>query len=144
MQQRIAELEARVRDLEARLKLNSTNSSKPPSSDPVGLKRQPPAPPSKPKRGGQPGHRNAHRVLVPPAQVAETIPCKPTACRRCGHDLVGEDSEPLVHEVAELPRIQPVVTESFDKCIVILQKLLRVPILYPARPGLAQIVVSGA
>jgi len=29
-QKRIAELERRVRDLEARLKLNSTNSSKPP------------------------------------------------------------------------------------------------------------------
>jgi transposase len=30
MQQRHADLDARVRDLEARLKLNSTNSSKPP------------------------------------------------------------------------------------------------------------------
>jgi transposase len=111
MQQRIAELEARVRDLEARLKLNSTNSSKPPSSDPVGMKRKPPAPPSKRKRGGQPGHRKVHRVLVPPEQVAETIHCKPASCRRCGHDLVGEDSEPLVHQIAELPKIQPVVTE---------------------------------
>ena len=34
-QQRIAELEERVGDLEARLKLNSTNSSKPPSLLPV-------------------------------------------------------------------------------------------------------------
>src|SRR6516165_2410824 len=81
MQQRIADLEARVRDLEARLKLNSTNSSKPPSSDPVGMKRKPPASPSKRKRGGQPGHRKAQRALVPPGQVAE------------------------------LPRIQPIVTE---------------------------------
>src|SRR5512135_3262259 len=39
---RITELEQRVGDLEARLKLNSTNSSKPPSSDPIGFKRQPP------------------------------------------------------------------------------------------------------
>ena len=54
---RIAELERRIRDLEARLKLNSTNSSKPPSSDPIGLKRKPPTPPSPRKRGGQPGHR---------------------------------------------------------------------------------------
>jgi transposase len=111
MQQRIADLEARVRDLEARLKLNSTNSSKPPSSDPVGMKRKPPASPSKRKRGGQPGHRKAQRALVPPGQVAETIDCKPTSCRRCGHALAGEDSEPLVHQVAELPRIQPIVTE---------------------------------
>jgi transposase len=44
MRQRLAQLEQRVRDLEARLKLNSTNSSKPPSSDPIGLKRKPPSP----------------------------------------------------------------------------------------------------
>ena len=74
MQQRITELEARVRDLEARLRLNSTNSSKPPSSDPVGMKRKPPAPPSKRKRGGQPGHRKAHRALVPPGPIP-----------KCGH-----------------------------------------------------------
>ena len=33
---RIEQPEARVKDLEYRLKLNSTNSSKPPSSDPIG------------------------------------------------------------------------------------------------------------
>ena len=44
MEQRVIELETRVGDLEARLKLNSTNSSKPPSSDPIGMKRKPPAP----------------------------------------------------------------------------------------------------
>lgn len=111
MQQRISELEAKVRDLEARLKLNSTNSSKPPSSDPIGMKRKPPAPPSKRKRGGQPGHRKACRPLVPPERVDETFDCKPPSCRRCGHTLVGEDSEPLVHQVAELPKIEPIVTE---------------------------------
>ena len=36
MRQRVEELETRVGDLEARLKLNSTNSSRPPSSDPIG------------------------------------------------------------------------------------------------------------
>jgi len=34
MHQRIAELEAKVRDLETRLTLNSTNSSKPPTKSP--------------------------------------------------------------------------------------------------------------
>ena len=37
---RIAELEQRVGDLEGRLKLNSTNSSKPPSSDPSVNKKK--------------------------------------------------------------------------------------------------------
>ena len=66
LQQRLADLESQVRDLRARLQLNSTNSSKPPSSDPIGIKRKPPTPPSGRKRGGQPGHRKAHRALVPP------------------------------------------------------------------------------
>src|SRR6516164_9863512 len=65
LQDRIAELEAQVRDLQARLLLNSTNSSKPPSSDPIGLKRKPPQPLSGRKRGGQPGHPKSFRALVP-------------------------------------------------------------------------------
>ena len=108
---RIARTGERVRDLEARLKLNSTNSSKPPSSDPIGLKRKPPAPPSGRKRGGQPGHRKAQRSLVPPEKVRTIDRCKPTACRRCGHALAGDDPTPLIHQVAELPRIEPIVDE---------------------------------
>ncbi|XBH01758.1 IS66 family transposase [Singulisphaera sp. Ch08] len=111
MQQRHADLEARVSDLEARLKLNSTNSSKPPSSDPIGLKRRPPAPASGKKRGGQPGHRKSHRALVPPEKLRQTIHCKPEACRRCGQGLRGDDPEPLIHQVAELPKIEPLVDE---------------------------------
>src|SRR3984893_17362813 len=103
-QQQIAALEARVNDLENRLKLNSTNSSKPPSSDPIGMKRKPPALSSGKKRGGQPGHRKAQRVLVPPEKVHERFDCKPDACRRCGHELAGDDPEPVIHQVAELPR----------------------------------------
>jgi transposase len=110
-EQRIAQLEARVNDLENRLKLNSTNSSKPPSSDPIGLKRKPPALSTGRKRGGQPGHHKAHRALVPPEKIQETIHCKPTACRRCGQELSGDDPEPLVHQVAELPKIEPIVDE---------------------------------
>ena len=71
------ELEQRVRDLEARLKLNSTNSSKPPSSDPIGFKRKPPSPPSGRKRGGQPGHPRAQRRLVPPEKVRTITECRP-------------------------------------------------------------------
>lgn len=110
-EERIALLENRLRDLENRLKLNSTNSSKPPSSDPIGMKRRPPAPPSKKKRGGQPGHRKARRTLVPPEKVRETFECKPDTCRRCGHELAGDDPEPVIHQVAELPKIEPVVDE---------------------------------
>src|ERR1051326_30076 len=64
---RIAQLEQRVGDLEARLKLNSTNSSNPPPSDPIGLKRKPPARPSGRKRGGDTGATTASRGRGPAA-----------------------------------------------------------------------------
>ena len=111
MQQRTHDLETRLNDLEARLKLNSTNSHKPPSSDFIGAKRKPPAPPSGKKRGGQPKHRRAERVLVLPGKVRETTTCKPTHCRRCGQGLLGDDPTPLIHQVAELPKVEPFVDE---------------------------------
>ena len=108
---RIAELDQRVADLEARLKVNSTNSSKPPSSDPIGLKRKPPAPPTGRKSGGQPGHARAQRPLVPPEKLRSSTDCRPATCRHCAHPLRGDDTEPLIHQVADLPRIEPIVDE---------------------------------
>jgi transposase len=110
-EQRLAQLETQVNDLQNRLKLNSTNSSQLPSSDPIGLKRKPPAPPSGRKRGGQPGPPKAQRALVPPEKVHETSPRKPNTCRRCGPALSGDDPTPLIHQVAELPKIEPIVTD---------------------------------
>jgi transposase len=106
---RIAQQDQRILDLEARLKLNSTNSSKPPSTDPIGLKRKPPAPPSGRKSGGQPGHAKAQRPLVPPGKLRSSTDCRPGSCRRCAHPLLGDDPEPLIHQVADLPRIEPIV-----------------------------------
>jgi len=107
----IESLGNRIAELEARLNQNSTNSSKPPSSDPIGVKRRPPDPPSKKRRGGQKGHARRLRALVPPERVASVTDCKPTECRRCGQILGGEDAEPRRHQVAELPPIEPVVHE---------------------------------
>jgi transposase len=104
-------LEKQIAQLEAQLQQNSTNSSKPPSSDPIGLKRKPPAQPTGRKRGGQPGHPKAERPLVPPEKVRSTRDCRPTSCRRCAHPLSGDDSNPLIHQVADLPKIEPVVDE---------------------------------
>ena len=42
LERQIAELKQQVQDLKARLDQNSTNSSKPPSTDPIGVKRKPP------------------------------------------------------------------------------------------------------
>jgi transposase len=107
----VRSFERRVAELEERLNTNSTNSSKPPSSDPPSVKRRPPAPPSGKKRGGQPGHCHHPRALVPPEQLRQVIECKPPRCRWCGDDLRGDDPEPIRHQVAEVPPIQPVVDE---------------------------------
>jgi transposase len=111
LEQQIAELKQQVQELKARLDQNSTNSSKPPSTDPIGVKRKPPEPPSKKRRGGQKGHPRRMRALVPPERVASVTDCKPAECRRCGHPLSGEDAEPRRHQVAELPPIEPEVRE---------------------------------
>jgi transposase len=104
-----AALKARVAELEARLNQNSTNSSKPPSSDPPAVKRAPPKPRSGRKPGGQPGHPRHERALVDRPDHAHE--CRPAACRRCARPLAGDDPAPLRHQVTELPPVTPVVTE---------------------------------
>ncbi len=107
MQRQIDSLQQQARSLQA----NSHNSSKPPSTDPIHLKRQPPKTPTGKKRGGQPGHPRATRPLVPAEQLADTITCKPTTCLGCGAGLDGSDPKPIRHQVAEVPPIRPTVIE---------------------------------
>src|SRR5215469_3488757 len=81
-EQRLQALQQQVDGLRQRLNQNSTNSSRPPSSDPPHVKRRPPKPSSGRKRGGHAGHACQQRSLVPPEQVQQTIPLKPSACRK--------------------------------------------------------------
>src|SRR3954451_8242094 len=107
----VQSFERRISDLEERLNKNSSNSSRPPSSDPPSVKRRPPAPSTGKKRGGQPGHRRQTRPLAPPEQLRQIIDCKPPECRWCHQPLQGDDPEPIRHQVAELPPVQPTVDE---------------------------------
>lgn len=116
LEQQVAELLARVRDLEARLGQNASNSSLPPSANP------PQAPPPVRKQptgrrpGGQPGH-NAHlRQRLPPERLTEpTMHYWPPTCAACRHDLPAAaadgDPEPRWHQVAELPAVAVRLTE---------------------------------
>jgi len=105
----IASLHARIADLEARLNLNSTNSSKPPSSDPPYLKPAPPRKPSGKRKGGQPGHPKRTRPHLPPDHVVDL---KADTCGGCGTTLSGADPAPLIHQVIEIPPPpKPEVTE---------------------------------
>jgi transposase len=104
-------LKQRVAELEARLNQTSRNSSRPPSSDPPSAPPRPPSVPSGRKTGGQPGHPGRGRSLKPVEDVDRLIDLTPESCARCGSLLLGEDPEPERHQVTDLPRIVPVVTE---------------------------------
>jgi transposase len=113
---RIAELEARLRDLEARLGQNASNSSMPPSANPP----QAPPPvrkqPTGRKPGGQPGHSAHLRVRLPAERLtAPTVHYLPDICEVCRDDLPQafgpDDPEPRWHQVVELPEIPVQVTE---------------------------------
>src|SRR4051812_42405029 len=68
-QERIATLEARIRDLEQRLRQKSTHPPKPPSSDGPHVKRRPPNPPPARPRGGRGGPPRRQRPLLPPTDT---------------------------------------------------------------------------
>jgi transposase len=112
----IARLEARVAELEEKLGRNSSNSNKPPSSDPPGSGASSgggsSAKQSGAKRGGQPGHRGNRRNLLPVDQVDDVVDCFPPACACCRRKLAQiPDTDPLRHQVTELPPVKPHVTE---------------------------------
>jgi hypothetical protein len=88
-EQQIGEQQKQIADLERQLALyqrNFTNSSKPPSSD--GLAGEPRErgrrKKSRRKAGGQPGHRGAHRPLVPLEESMRFGPCCRSAAATAG------------------------------------------------------------
>jgi transposase len=105
-------LEAELATLRERASRNSRNSSRPPSSDGPEVPRKPRQPAkSGCKRAGQKGHQSTTRKPVPVEQVKEVHDIKPDVCRRCGHELVGEDPDPYRHQVTEIPPVVAEVTE---------------------------------
>jgi transposase len=109
---RVAVLEAENVALKEKLAKSSRNSSKPPSSD--GPKERAERPTKKPtgrSAGGQPGHRKHERPAWPAEKVSKRVILRPKQCEKCTSPLVGEDPEPRRHQVFDLPKIEPSVTE---------------------------------
>jgi transposase len=115
LKRRLAELEALVRDLTARLGANATNSSTPPSANPPQAPKPVAKKPTGKGPGAQPGHAPHLRRRLPPGRVNHTILLVPDRCRCCRGPLAQEpgpgDPEPTWHQVAELPEQAARVTE---------------------------------
>src|SRR6266478_5427625 len=84
---RIAELEGRIAALEARLNTNSSNSSVPPSANPLGAPKPVVKKKSKRRPGGQPGHPPHLKQLAPPERVNRVVAFVPTQCGHCDATL---------------------------------------------------------
>jgi len=112
LEERFDALVKRVEELEARLKKDSSNSSRPPSSDAPWKTRAPRRTPSGRRPGGQPGHEGTTRPLVPPERLDESHDVRPTECSTCGSKELDPTGEaPYRHQVTELPPIRAHITE---------------------------------
>ena len=111
LRERLAGLESQVADMAARLKMNSQNSSKPPSSDglakpaPKSLRGKSGRKPGRPK--GQPG-ATMQLTDHPDKKVRH----RPARCRCCGKSLKGAPETGMERrQVIDVPPVKPVVTE---------------------------------
>jgi transposase len=105
--ERIAALQAEL----AKAKKNSSNSSKPPSSDLV----KPPKPPRKDgrnrQRGGQLGHEQHLRADFPPEAVDHVVPYTLDCCPDCGGTLRLFERPADVLQQVEITAAPTIVTE---------------------------------
>ena len=103
--EQVAQLTAQVALLTEQLGQNSSNSHRPPSSDGPGSgagKRRG-GKEGKRKRGGQKGHRGAHRELVPVERVDEIVELFPEVCLGCAMALPQiHDTDPHRYQLIEL------------------------------------------
>jgi transposase len=122
----VESLTERAEELEHKIALctrDSSNSSKPPSSDGLTAKPGPSSPKKSKKRndGGQPGHKEVNRGLIPTEEVDEVIPVCLQAGDRCGAILTRNPHQPTGkcwrHQVVDIPKPRLEVTDLRLQCI---------------------------
>jgi len=116
LKRQVAQLVAQVELLTERLSQDSNNSHRPPSSDGPGAGSggggRVKTSKSKRKRGGQKGHRGAHRQLLPPELVNTVIDHFPPVCLGCSASLSQcVDADARRHQQLDLHDHRPHVTE---------------------------------
>jgi transposase len=112
----VARLTEWVAVLQRRLGQDSSNSSKPPSSDPPASRNRRKQArrdrKNRRKRGGQKGHKGHQRQVLPESEVDELVHLYPDQCENCWQPLPQvPDPGAKRHQVTELPPIRPHTTE---------------------------------
>ena len=107
LEMRVAELEATI----AKLQKNSSNSSKPPSSDIAKPGGQPGKSKEKRKRGAQPGHTRHQRTPFQENEIDHFWDYTLDTCPDCGHDVTPADLPPRVLQQIDMVAIPTVVSE---------------------------------
>ncbi|MEZ6143005.1 MAG: IS66 family transposase [Zavarzinella sp.] len=107
-QKTILALEARIRDLEDKLK--PPNKQEPAEKEKLASQK-----PTGRKRGAQHGHKANLRKPLPPESVDSFIKFVPETCSRCHKSLVGCPNlpEPRIHQQVELPQ-QPLIVTQYE------------------------------
>lgn len=106
----VERLEARIKELEDKLNMNSSNSSKPPSSDNKFTKKKATQKSSEVKRGGQTGHKgsNLKKVEIPDKVVS----LKSKVCGHCHRDIADIPSSKVEkRQLFDIPPMNIEVTE---------------------------------
>ena len=107
----VDKLEQRIKELESRLNMNSSNSSKPPSTDNKLTKNKSKSTSkSKKKRGAQSGHKGKNLKIVATPDKLEVL--LPTKCSCCNQSLKNIDSLKFEkRQLFDLPDVKMQVTE---------------------------------
>lgn len=102
-----------MRELEQARRPTASNSSLPPSANPIGAKPPVVKKPTGRKRGGQIGHVGRSRTLLAESAVHAVVSHRPPVCEHCRApiDPQGEGEVVGRHQVAELAPCPVLVTE---------------------------------
>lgn len=104
-----------VRELLAKLNANSSNSSTPPSANPLGADKPVKKAKSPRKRGGQPDHPPHLKQLLPAERVTDTKHYYPDSCANCHAALSRlpgpNDPAPKRFQTVEIPELPVEVVE---------------------------------
>lgn len=109
--QRVADLETQLAVAQERLKLDSRNSSKPPSSDGPASGNRAQRRASARQRGAQVGHKGSFRAMLDESQVDQIIDCAPAAVCDCGAPVITLNDDPIRHQVFDVPPVKAQVHE---------------------------------